>query len=242
MLTGENCTMTISSSAKIVIILYSLFLIAFAGIVYVNYQGEQKQLMEHIQTSATSQTATIKEALVNMMVTNERIDDGYLRRISSTGDIRDISILFRLDSLHLAEEYLEDSSRTRRLAEREVNVWDAHKTYSIQIFNTTEPQWYLIPENNRLAAIKLNDPAASKPALLNRGDELQALIPFVAEKKCMRCHDIQRGQVLGAAVLAIPLDKTTEMLESNVLHSSYIFAAAVVLGFLLYFFVLRKHP
>lgn len=233
--------MTISSSAKIFIILYSLFLIAFAGIVYVNYQGQQQQMMEHIQTSATAQTATIKEALVNMMVTNERVDDNYLRRISSTGDIRNISILFRLDSLHLADDYLEDTSRTRRLAEREVNVWDEHKTFSIQIFNTTEPEWYLIPGEKGLSATKLNDLAADKPALLNKGDELQALIPFIAEKKCTRCHDIQRGQVLGAAVLTIPLDQTAEMLNSNVIHSAYIFAASIVLGLLLYFFVFRKY-
>jgi len=226
--------MTISSSAKIFVFLYTLFFIAVLAIIYVNYKGQQQHTLEHIQSSATAQTTTIKEALVNMMVTNERVDDNYLRKISSTGDIRTISILFRLDSLHLAEEYLENSSRTRRLAEREVNVWDAHKTFSLKIFTATEPEWYLIPGDNPLTSKRLNNIATDKPVLLNRGDELQALIPFVAEKKCIQCHNVQRGQVLGAAVLSIPLDKTTEMLEGNALNSLYIIASAFIIGFLFY--------
>ncbi len=232
--------MAIPSSAKIFIVLCTIFLVAFTGIVCVNYQGQQLQMMSHIQTSATAQTATIKEALVNMMVTNERVDDNYLRKISSSGDIRNISILFRLDSLFLAEEYLEDSSRTRRLAEREVNVWDAHKTFSTKIFTATEPEWYLVPGENRLTAKRLNDLAADKPALLGHGDELQALIPFVAEKKCIQCHDVQKGQVLGAAVLSIPMDKTAEMLERNAMYSLLIALSALVAAFLFYFFYFRK--
>jgi hypothetical protein len=232
--------MTISSSAKTFILLNIIFLIAFAGVIYVNYKGQQQQMMEHIQTSATAQTTTIKEALVNMMITNERVDDGYLRKISSTGDIRNISILFRLDSLHLAEDYLDDSSRTHRLAEREVNVWDAHKTFSLQIFETTAPEWYLISGENRLSSIKLNDLAEDKPPMLNKDDQLQALIPFVAEKKCTQCHDVQKGRVLGAAVLTIPLDKTTAMLESNAFNSIYIMVGAFVIGIALFVFVFRK--
>lgn len=232
--------MTISSSTKIFATLYTLFFLAFLSIIYTNYKNQQQQMLEHIQTSATAQTTTIKEALVNMMVTNERVDDAYLRKISSTGDIRNISILFRLDSLHLAEEYLEDSTRTHRLAEREVNVWDAHKTFSSTIFTATEPEWYLIPGDNPLTSKKLNNLAEDKPALLNKGDELQALIPFVAEKKCIQCHDVQKGQVLGAAVLSIPLDKTTEMLERNALHSILIALFVFILGFILYGVYFRK--
>ena len=232
--------MTISSATKIFIVLNILFLAAFAGVIYVNYKGQQLQMMEHIQTSATAQTTTIKEALVNMMVTNERVDDNYLKKISSTGDIRNISILFRLDSLHLAEDYLEDSSRTHRLAEREVNVWDAHKTFSLKVFETTAPEWYLISGENQLTSVKLNDLAEDKPTILHKEDELQALIPFVAEKKCTQCHGVQKGRVLGAAILTIPLDKTTTMLESNAMMSIYIFAGAFIISIIFFVFVFRK--
>lgn len=229
-----------SPTLKVFIILYALFLTACVVIIYVNYSGQQEQMLTHIQTSATSQTTTIKEALVNMMVTNERVDDAYLRKISSSGDIRNISILFRLDELHLADDYLEDSSRTLRLAQREVNVWDAHKTFTTKIFETTTPEWYLISADNKLQAKKLENLSEDKPAIINTGDELQALIPFVAEKKCTRCHDVQQGQVLGAAVLSIPLDSTAAMLERNALLSLSILGVTLVIGALLYIFIFKK--
>ncbi len=232
--------MKLTPSAKIFAALFLLFLIAFFAVIYVNYNGQQEQMLSHIQTSATAQTTTIKEALVNMMVTNERVDDSYLKKISSTGDIRNISILFRLDSLHLAEDYLEDSSRTLRLAQREVNVWDAHKTFNLKVFETVAPEWYFISAENKLQAKKLNNLAADKPAVINAGDELQALIPFVAEKKCTQCHDVQKGQVLGAAVLTIPLDATAKMLEQNALYSLYILFGTVLVGLLLQYLVFRK--
>lgn len=232
--------MKITSAARIFIMLYVLFIIAFGAVIYINYSGQQEQMLAHIQTSATAQTTTIKEALVNMMVTNERVDDAYLRKISSTGDIRNIGILFRLDSLHLAEDYLEDSSRTLRLAQREVNVWDAHKTFNLKVFETVAPEWYFISAENRLQAKKLENLADDKPAVISTGDELQALIPFVAEKKCTQCHDVQKGQVLGAAVLTIPLDSTAEMLEKNAMYSVAILWGTIVIGSLLYFVVFRK--
>lgn len=232
--------MKLTSSAKIFVSMYVLFLIAFSTIIYINYSGQQEQMLTHIQTSATAQTATIKEALVNMMVTNERVDDAYLRKISSSGDIRSISILFRLDSLRLAEEYLEDSSRTLRLAQREVNVWDAHKTFNLKVFETIAPEWYFISADNKLQAKKLENVAHDKPSIINRGDELQALIPFVAERKCTQCHDVQKGQVLGAAVLTIPLDATAEMLETNALYSMYVLIGTMLIGMILQYLVFRK--
>ncbi|MEW5797520.1 MAG: hypothetical protein AB1728_00810 [Bacteroidota bacterium] len=227
-------------AAKIVLLLYVLFVVAFIAVMYVNYNGQQEQMLTHIQTSATAQTTTIKEALVNMMVTNERVDDAYLKKISSSGDIRNIGILFRLDSLHLADDYLEDSSRTLRLAQREVNVWDAHKTFNLRVFETITPEWYFIAADNKLQAQKLEHLATDKPAFISSGDELQALIPFVAEKKCTQCHNVQKGQVLGAAVLTIPLDATATMLKRNVLYSMYILLGTMAIGALLYYFILRK--
>ncbi|MBI2429601.1 MAG: hypothetical protein HYV29_12560 [Ignavibacteriales bacterium] len=232
--------MKLTPSVKTFVVLYLLFLVAFLMIIYINYSGQQEQMLTHIQTSATAQTTTIKEALVNMMVTNERVDDSYLRKISSSGDIRNIGILFRLDSLHLAEDYLEDSSRTLRLAQREVNVWDAHKTFNLKVFETTAPEWYFIPADNKLQATKLENLTDDKPAVIRIGDELQALIPFVAEKKCTQCHDVQKGQVLGAAVLTIPLDSTAEMLERNALYSFSILLGTILISLLLHFLVLRK--
>lgn len=232
--------MKLTPSVKIFVTLYALFLIAFVAVMYVNYSGQQEQMLMHIQTSATAQTTTIKEALVNMMVTNERVDDAYLKKISSSGDIRNIGILFRLDSLHLAEDYLEDSARTLRLAQREVNVWDAHKTFNLKVFETVAPEWYFISAENKLQAKKLEDLAADKPAVIAKGDELQALIPFIAEKKCTQCHNVQKGQVLGAAVLTIPLDATAEMLERNALRSMYILLGTILIGAVLHYLVFRK--
>ncbi|MFA6456326.1 MAG: hypothetical protein WCW40_05840, partial [Bacteroidota bacterium] len=121
---------------KVFIIFFPLFFIAVAVISYFNYSATQEQMMSQVQNAATAQANTIKEALVNMMVTNESIDDNYLKKVSSSGDIKDIHILFRLDSLHFDEEFMEDDARRTRLIRREVDVWDVNKNFGGEVFHT----------------------------------------------------------------------------------------------------------
>ncbi|MCK9409498.1 MAG: HAMP domain-containing sensor histidine kinase [Bacteriovoracaceae bacterium] len=225
---------------KVFIIFFPLFFVAVAVISYFNYSATQEQMMSQVQNAATAQANTIKEALVNMMVTNESVDDSYLRKVSSSGDIKDIHILFRLDSLHFDEEFLEDDARRTRLIRREVDVWDLNKNFGTEVFHTKEPQWFLTC-NKKLHETKvISNLSVDKPAFLQSCEEIQALIPFVAEKKCQRCHNVELNSVLGAAVMSVPLAQTAAHLKENALRSLYVFVGFLVLSLVLNGLVFRK--
>lgn len=230
----------LSLPIKVFIIFFPLFFTAVAVISYFNYSTTQEQMMSQVQNASTAQANTIKEALVNMMVTNESIDDSYLRKVSSSGDIKDIHILFRLDSLHFDEEFLEDDERRTRLIRREVDVWDLNKNFGNEVFHTKEPKWFLTC-NEKIHETKIiSNLSQDKPAFLQPCEEMQALIPFVAEKKCKQCHNVELGSVLGAAVMSVPLAQTAIHLEENALRSLYVFIGFLVLSLVLNGFVFRK--
>ena len=229
----------LSLPIKVSIIFFPFFFAAVSLISYFNYSATQEQMMSQVQNGATAQANTIREALVNMMVTNERIDDKYLQKVSSSGDIRDISILFRLDSLHFDEERLEDDEVRTRLIRREVEVWDKNKEFGKEIFNTTTPQWFLTCKQKIHESKMIANLSTDKPAFLHSCDEMEALIPFVAEKKCISCHDVQIGAVLGAAVMRVPLEKTAHHLEQNAFQSLYVFIGFIGVFVVLNGFVFR---
>ncbi len=230
----------LSLPVKISIVFFPLFFLAVGVIAYFNYSTTQEQMMSQVQNAATAQANTIKEALVNMMVTNESIDDSYLRKVSSSGDIKDIHILFRLDSLHFDESYLEDDERRTRLIRREVDVWDLNKNFGNDVFHTKEPQWYLTCNKQLHETKKIANLSADKPTILQPCEEMQALIPFLAEKKCRQCHNVEMGSVLGAAVMTVPLEQTAHHLENNALRTFYVFAGFLVLSLLLNGLVFRR--
>ena len=231
----------LSLSVKYSIIFFLFLFAAAALIAYFNYSATQEQMMSQVQNAATAQANTIKEALVNMMVTNESIDDGYLRKVSSSGDITDIHILFRMDSLHFDESYLEDDARRTRLIRREVDVWDLNKNFGGEVFHTKEPVWFLICNKHLHETKQISNLSADKPKFLQSCDEMKALIPFVAEKKCTRCHNVQLGSVLGAAVMSVPLEQTARHLEANALQTLYLFAGFFVFTLVLNGFLFGRY-
>ncbi len=231
----------LSLPIKLSIIFFPLFFTAIALISYFNYSATQEQMMAQVQNGATAQANTIREALVNMMITNERIDDKYLQKVSSSGDIRDISILFRLDSLRFDEERLADDEVRTRLIRREVDVWDKHKNFGKEVFSTTTPQWFLTCNKKIHPTKMIVDLSADKPVILHSCEEMEALIPFVAEKKCTRCHNVEIGSILGAAVMRVPLEATAIHLEENALRSFYVFIGFMVLTIVLNGFVSRRY-
>jgi len=231
----------LSLPTKLFFVLFPLFFIAVVVIAYFNYSATQEHMMSQVQNAATAQANTIKEALVNMMVTNESIDDGYLRKVSSSGDIKDIHILFRMDSLHFDESYLEDDVRRTRLIRREVDVWDLNKNFGGEVFHTKEPQWFLTCNKHLHETKQIANLSADKPLFLRSCEEMKALIPFVAEKKCKRCHNVELGSVLGAAVMSVPLEQTAKHLEANALQSFFVFAGFFVLSLVLNGFAFRTY-
>lgn len=231
----------LSVSGKAALFLFPLFFAAMALVAYLNYGTTQEQMMSQVQNGATAQAGTIKEALVNMMVTNESIDDNYLKKVSSSGDIRAIHILFRLDSLHFDEELLSDDERRTRLIRREVEVWDSNKDFGTEVFTTTEPKWFMTCSKKIHPTHPIANLSKDKPAMLNSCDEMQALIPFVAEKKCTRCHNVEQGQVLGAAVMTVPLAQTAEYLQANALRTVYVFLGFLTVSLVVNGFVFRRY-
>lgn len=235
----------LSLPIKISIVFFPVFLTAIALIAYINYSNQQEQLLAQVQSAATAQAGTIREALVNMMVTNEEVEDSYLQKISETGDIKEIKILFRLDSLKLDEDYLEDSVRVYRLAKREVEAWDAHREYMSTVFQTHTPHWYLTCNLHLHGTTEINNLSSDRPTFLHPCEQMEALIPFLAEKKCRQCHDKQIGSVIGAAIMKVPLNKAATDLRSNALSSLYIFIGFTVISLLLNVVIFRKfvnHP
>ncbi len=227
-------------SVKHALVLVPVLFAAAAAVIYLDYSSTQEQMMTQVQNGATAQANTIKEALVNMMVTNESIDDNYLRKVSSSGDIKDIHILFRMDSLHFDESYLEDDERRTRLIRREVDVWDLNKDFGGEVFFTKEPKWFLTCNEHLHETKQISNLSSDKPAMLNSCDEMKALIPFVAEKKCKQCHNVELGSVLGAAVMSVPLDQTARYLEANVLRTLSVFGGFLVLSLVLNALIFRK--
>lgn len=225
---------------KVFLTFFPLFFTTVAIISYINYSTTQEEMMLQVQNAATAQANTIRESIVNMMITNERIEDSFLRKISSAGDIKNISILFKLDSLHLDEGYRDDTSRIRRLLNRESAVWNLHKDIGTEIFSLHHPQWQLICNKHIHDPRQITDLSRDKPAFVQTCEEMQALVPFVAEKKCTECHSVREGTVLGAAVMNVPLDATAAHLEENAKRSLYIFFGFIALSLVVNAFVFRK--
>lgn len=225
---------------KVFLTFFPLFFITVAIISYINYSTTQEEMMAQVQNAATAQANTIREALVNMMITNERVEDSFLKKISSAGDIKNISILFKLDSLHLNEEYTADTARLRRLSLRESAVWKLHPEIGTEIFSLTQPQWYLVCRKKIHETRPLDDLQRDKPMFIQTCEEMHALVPFTAEKKCIDCHNVKTDAVLGAAIMNVPLDATAAHLAENAERSLFIFFGFIALSLIVNVFVFRK--
>jgi signal transduction histidine kinase len=230
----------VSLPVKVFITFFPLFFITVAIISYINYSTTQQELMFQVQNAATAQANTIREAIVNMMVTNERVEDAFLKKISSAGDITNITILFKLDSLHLDDEYAADTSRIHRLTHREAAAWNKHPDIKTDIYSLTQPKWYLVCNRHSHETRPITDLSGDKPLFIQSCEEMHALVPFIAEKKCLQCHNVQEGRVLGAAVMNAPLEATVAHLRENAERSLYIFFGFLALSLVVNALVFRK--
>lgn len=230
----------VSLPVKVFITFFPLFFITVAIISYINYSTTQEELMFQVQNAATAQANTIREAIVNMMITNERIEDSFLKKISSAGDIKNITILFKLDSLRLDEEYTADTSRVRRLTQRESAAWGKHPDVKTDIYSLTQPRWYLVCNTQTHESRPIADLSRDKPMFIQSCEEMHALVPFVAEKKCTQCHNVQEGHVLGVAVMNAPLEAAAAHLRENAERSLYIFFGFIALSLVVNALVFRK--
>jgi len=231
-------------STKILIVSMPLFFIAVAAIVYFSYASQETTSFEQAQSSATVQAMTIKESLVNQMVTNYSVDPEFLDRVSRAAELEDLSIWFFADSLRLLEEYITPR-RIERLRQTELVNGNTDASLANEVFRTGEPLWMLTCNLGEHPDQPVGEFSSERPRFLQTCDELKAIVPFKAEAKCQECHSVNVGNVLGAAHMILPLSKTTAALRANAYRSVGIYIGFTILTVVVGVVVFRKfvaHP
>ncbi len=223
-------------STKIVVALAPLFVVTVVLSIYFDYYFQEQQLLEQAQDAAHTQAEIIKSSLVNMMVTNQRIDDSYLMQINEVGNVENLSVLFHADSLKFLPQY-ENEERTTRLFAREQRVWEGKEHFKKEIYTKGKPVWFISCNLGAHQSYEL-DITTTRPFWLPSCERLSVVLPFKAEKKCQFCHEVPENKILGAAYMDVSLAKTAATLRTNMLTSIGIFlmfsSFALILGIIIY--------
>jgi len=190
----------LSISTKLFLTFVPIFIVGIAASIYLNNQYQEEQMQIQALESANEKALIVRESLVNMMVESQMVDDKYLEKVKHVANLHDLYIRIDTARLHLAEDFM-DSTRSARLGERVQlanNKGEYDNQFGNQVLATGKQQW------------------------IRLGDDFKAMVPFVAEKKCQRCHDVQIGDVLGVAHLDFPLTKIIEANQQNSQRSAMI--------------------
>ena len=233
-------------STKVFLILAPLLVLTFGVIVYTTYLFQERQVLRMAQLSAESQASIIKKSLVHMMQTQEEVDDAYLRQISETGEIENLEIIFYLDSLRLKSEYLTPF-RVKKLSRRESEVGQKVSFLAGDAFRNVRPVWSISCDSSSHADLtihadefRLASLEEGIPATFWSCGRLRIIQPFVAERKCLTCHQVEVGNVLGAASMQIPIGQTVMAIQDNAVRSISIFLVLVSAVSILGMFIFRR--
>lgn len=214
---------SLSISTKLFITFVPIFIIGITVSVYLNNQSQEHQMQDQALESANQKALIVRESLVNMMVESQMVDDHYLEKIKQVAQLNELYIRIDTARLHLADDYM-DEARSKRLGDRMLHAQqkdDYDISYGTEVLTTGKPKWIRI------------------------GDNFRAMIPFIAEKKCQRCHDVQIGSVLGVAHIEFPLTKIIAANEANSLRSAAVSGGVaflvIAIGFV-FFRTLVQHP
>ncbi len=206
----------LSISTKLFLTFVPIFIIGIGLSVYLNNENQEKQMQEQALESALQKAMIVRESLVNMMIESQMVNDKYLEKVKQVANLNDLYIRIDTSRLHLAEDFM-DSTRSHRLGERIklANSKDEYDNqYGNQVLTTGKQQW------------------------IRLGDDFKAMIPFVAEKKCQRCHQVQIGDVLGVAHIDFPLTKIIYANQQNSQRSAMISGGVaffiILIGFIFF--------
>ncbi len=155
---------------------------------------QRQDMLSEAKSSAENYVAIIRESLVDMMISNQRIDDAYLDRLNTLRDIRYLHIHFTEKSLSLRDTFMTDPSRLERLKRREEQ--NKHLTTEERSVFTTGTA------SERLEST-----------------EFRMVVPFTATPRCRQCHDAPPGRVLAIADINISLSRIEEASHKNVARS-----------------------
>lgn len=212
----------LSISTKLFLTFVPIFIAGIAVSVYLNNQSQEDQMQEQALESASEKAMIVRESLVNMMVESQEVNDKFLEKIRDVAKLNDLYIRIDTSRLHLAEDFI-DSVRSVRLGER-MQLADSKdqydKQYGTLAFASGKQQW------------------------IRLGDNFRAMIPFKAEKKCQKCHDVQIGDILGVAHIEFPLTDIIEANQKNSQKAAMIsggFALfTILIGFIFYRVIVQK--
>lgn len=205
-----------SIAVKLFLLFVPIFIVGIALSVYLNNMYQEEQMQTQALESASQKAHIVRESLVNMMVESQVVDDRFLERVKKAAELNDLYIRIDTARLHLAEDFM-DSTRIARLWERVLYARQKDEydnSYGNEVMETGQQKWVRI------------------------GDNFRAMIPFKAEKKCQRCHDVQIGDVIGVAHLEFPLTKIIQANQENSLRSAMISGGValvvIVIGFIFF--------
>ncbi len=208
-----------SLTAKLLLTFVPLFLLAVAGNYYFSTTAAEEQMFEQAKEAALQKAHIVREAVVSQMVDKYKVEDSFLNRIRTVGGLKELYIRIRPDRLNLHEDLLDDTTRPARLMKR-VEFANAKGPIGEEVFETGTPIW------------------------VRRADEMEAIIPFKAEKKCQACHNVPLNHVLGVAHIQVPLAdiQASIMKSSNQLAviSAVFGGLTLVIAFLFYRSLIQK--
>ncbi|MFZ4621464.1 MAG: ATP-binding protein [Bacteroidota bacterium] len=213
----------LSISTKLFLTFVPIFIIGIAVSVELNNQYQDEQMQQQALESANEKAMIVRESLVNMMVESQMVDDKYLEKVKQVAHLHELYIRIDTSRLRLAEDFM-DSTRMARLGWRigQANSkGEIDNQYGNQVLATGKQQW------------------------IRLGDDFKAMVPFIAEKKCQKCHDVRIGDVLGVAHLDFPLTKIIEANQVNAQRSAMIsggVAFVVILAGFVFFRSLVQGP
>src|ERR1041385_2680417 len=191
-------------STKLLLTILPLALLAIGISVYVNNLFQEQEMLNQAQVSAQTYGNIIRESLVNMMITRQQIDDEYLQQLNTVRDIRNLTVLFKVENLHLREVYQSDQ-RLARLQRRERTA--APSNISEQgVFETGES---VVQRDN---------------------SGVTALIPFKAGTRCQQCHDVPVDHVLGVVRMDISMERISASIRNNWIRSFWIFVIFILIA------------
>jgi hypothetical protein len=101
-------------STKLLLSIPPLVFLAAGISSYINNRTQEEEMIRQAQADAQIYGDIIRESLVSMMVTNEKIDDDYLRQLNTIPDIRSLHIHFTVDNLNLRDVFQYDTIETAR--------------------------------------------------------------------------------------------------------------------------------
>lgn len=205
-----------SIAVKLFLLFVPIFVVGIAFSIYLNNTYQEEQMQVQALESASQKAHIVRESLVNMMVESQIVDDNFLERVKKAAELNDLYMRIDTARLRLAEDFM-DSTRIVRLSERMLYAQQKDEydnSYGNEVLKSGQQKWIRI------------------------GDNFRAMIPFKAEKKCQRCHDVQIGDVIGVAHLEFPLTKIIQANQESSLRSAIVSGGValfvIVIGFIFF--------